>query len=172
VAALALARLGSTRPFGLIAFDLALPTSMANQVGSTWKLLLRGGTWPTFLADLNTLYDRLADDPPPINYRDRRILGEDTDLIAAALTQAADTIDVPHPDLPSQRRFWELFTGGDIAYGPAQLQLPPASTDYATHVAERARVDEAHMPLFRRAHQIIHENAAIRADGPLTWQPP
>lgn len=175
IAALALARMGSIRPFGLIAFDLALPTRTATTVGATWRRLQRSGHWQAFLTELETLHRRLEQSPPPINYRDRRLLGEDTHLLAAALNHAANQLTLDTPDAAVRARFWELFTGGDITYAPDPLRAPVLAHDrrsYPRWIAARAELDRTHAGLFGAAHEAIHRNAAIPVHGPLTWQPP
>ena len=77
-AALALGRTGSTRPFGLIALELGLPTGQASTVGALWRALHRGGQWQPFLTAVDALMTRLQQSPPRVNYRARRVLGDDT----------------------------------------------------------------------------------------------
>ncbi len=172
VGALALGRIGNTRQFGMIALDLALPTSAATNVGATWRRLQRSNQWKEFLEQLDHLHRLLEESPPPINYRDRRILGNDVQLLIAALQDSAERNNLQQPGLRALRRFWELFTGGDIAYAPEPLAAAYLSVDYAEYAGAREHVDEENAALFHGAQETIHANAALPANGPLAWQPP
>ncbi len=68
------------------------------------------------------------------------------------------------------RRYWELFTGGDIRYAASPYAIP------AEHLPAwptmRLRIDEKHNSSFRNAYELMATANGIRPSGPLTWRPP
>lgn len=188
VAALAAARTTTTKPFGVLALELGLPTTTANTVGATWRRLHRSDQWHAFLHDLDLLITQLQRQPPPIDYRRRRIIGDDTDLLDHALQHARrDACQCEKPAAPNghhrdhprpwpvddlRRRFWELFTGGDIAFAPPPLQLAAGTPERARHCALRPAIDDEHRCCFSTAHELLRQSLAPYLSGPLTWTPP
>jgi hypothetical protein len=68
------------------------------------------------------------------------------------------------------RRYWELFTGGDIRYAAPPFALPVQR--YNDWPTKRADIDDVHNETFRNAYELMTAANALRPSGPLTWQPP
>jgi len=108
----------------------------------------------------------LQQHPPPINYQNRRTLGDDLHLITDAVLAGQRRHPSPVPVQTLICQFWERFTGGDIAYAPAQIRLDPATPAYT---AFRRQSGVANADLFHVAHRHLTHAAAVK--GPLTWRP-
>lgn len=165
---LLLRRLGTTRPWSHLTLDLGLPRTFHMALARRIRTGRAHGTWPTLLAQLEELLERLQAHPPWPHYRHRRILADDLPLLQQALTSAD-----PHqrrPALAVQRRFWELFTGGDALFAPHHLAVP---TDQYVHWRQqRQELDGEQMELFESAFQILDRSSPLRLGRPLSWQPP
>ena len=143
--AMAAARVGTDHSWPLIALELGLPTAATTCIGALWTRTRRDGTWPAALTALDRLIDRLQRHTPPIDYQIRRIIGDDTTLLTAAVNHACHDDGLPCMDDPLLlvRRFWELFTGGDIAYAPPALTIPVADHRYQAYRAAAASLTAA-----------------------------
>ena len=169
---MALAKIGSTRTWTEIAADLDLPPSTATNVGAVLHRIRRQGGWPAILTTLDTLASRLQAEPAPIDYAARRTAGRDVAALGRALAVAART----HPTDTSGgvvlRHFWELFTGGDVAYAPDPLRIPFNAARYRRYRTTAAGTLDRNRALLQTAH---HELGRLTADGPLTgplmWTP-
>jgi len=188
---LAAAKTGSILSCTALTLDLGLPPQAVHAVTSLCHTARRQHLWPTLLAELEDLTRRLELHPPPINYRIRRVVGDDLRLLTHALTLAQQDLtaaDDRHPGMetppaPAARapglpveqllpRFWELFTGGDLAYAPTPIDLDPASDAYQQHRAHAENLDRTCGAVFHRAHAYLRFIDALTVTGPLTWQPP
>lgn len=166
--ALALAKLGSGRSWGEIAEVLDLPATMANSIGAVLQSWVRGGVWPGLLTGLDALLARLQKDPPPIDYRVRREIGRDIDLLDRALLDAQRVHPSPLRRLQLRRVFWEAFTAGDIAFAPDPLGLDRTSTEHAAYQQQAAVSRERDLPLLQTAHNAICRPHDLTL-GPLLW---
>lgn len=171
-AALLVAKTGSLASWGDLALELALPRSATHAVIGLTRTLRRQGLWPAVVAEVEMLIDRLQHIPPPIDYRIRRVVGDDTTLMARALARAADLEQAERPSIDVLRRFWELFTGGDIAFAPTSIALDPSTTGYTGFVASRDPIDHDYAHLFATAHGYLARLRDITVGGPLHWLPP
>lgn len=130
VLAMSLAKICSTRTWAEIATDLELPPSIVTDVGPVLHRIERQGHWPAVLTILDSLATRLQEEPAPIDYAARRRAGHDTATLRRALDLAAKTHPTGTPPDVVLRHFWELFTGGDIAYAPDPLRIPLSIDPY------------------------------------------
>lgn len=163
--AMALARTGTTRDWDTIGADLHLPASHAHQIEGWVADIRHTGTWPVLLAGLERLLTGLQQHPPPIDYQARRHLGNNLDLITAAVLvgRRRHPSPVPLPTLVQQ--FWERFTGGDIAYAPEPIRIGPATPPYSAFRLHGV----ANGDLFHVAHRHLQQTAPVA--GPLSWRP-
>ena len=83
-AAIALARYGSTRPWKLLATNLALPAHCATSGAKHWRALDQAGHWPTYTNAIGALFEQLHANPPPIDYERRRITAQPAAIHAVA----------------------------------------------------------------------------------------
>lgn len=165
---LLLARLGTTRPLSHLTLDLSLPRTFHSTLARRIRARRAHGTWNSLLGQLDELLDELQAHPPWAHYRHRRILADDLPLLQQALTTAD-----PHqrrPALAVQRRFWELFTGGDALFAPHHLAVPTGQ--YVHWRQRREELDGEQMELFEAAFQILDRSSPLRLGEPLSWQPP
>lgn len=165
---LLLARLGSTRPWAVLVIELGLPRQFHHTLIARTRTRRANGTWPHLLVRLDEVLEQLRAKPPWVNYRHRRILADDLPLLAQALTLA-------HPrqesaGVPVQRRFWELFTGGDALYAPGPLTIVPDGHERWSQ--QRDGLDAEHNGRFDTAFQILDRSSPLRLGRPLTWRPP
>lgn len=199
-AAMMLAKLGSTRPWRLIAIELGLPASFATHPPALVRHLRRENTWGPFARALDRLADRLDATPAPIDYQTRRWRAGDPQLLTATLDHAhALSCDAYPACLDPQRTdytcgysrapdtmtraFWQLYTAGD-----ARLARSPLGDDGNEHDTGNGSGsgDPVIQHLFITAACLLHAHhtmtsldltpgpGAITLDlvEPLTWRPP
>ena len=172
VLAMALAKIGSTRTWAEIAADLELPPSVVTDVGPVLGRIERQGHWPSVLTILDSLATRLQADPAPIDYLARRQVGHDTASLRRALELAAKTHPTNTPPDVVLRHFWELFTGGDIAYAPAPLRIPLRTDPYRHYRASAVATLDHDRPLLQTAlHELSRLSNVGPFTGPLAWTP-
>src|SRR4051794_29774070 len=128
---MALARLGSGRSWEEVAVALNLPATVANSIGGVLQSWIGDGIWPALLTELDALFVRLQVDPPPIDYRVRREIGQDVDLLDRALLDAGRVHSSPLSRSQLRRVFWEAFTAGDTGFAPDPLALDRTSPECA-----------------------------------------
>lgn len=164
--AMALAKIGSRDSWTTICRQLNLPTAHADTIDDLLRHAQRSGTWPTVHRSLEQLMDLLQRHPPPIDYRARRVLGRDTEL----LTNAVEAARLVHPSslhtTTLVRQFWEKLAGGDIAYGPGAIRIDP---DHDAYTAYRLLQPTRHADLFHVAYRRLLAGGHL--DGPLNWTP-
>lgn len=165
---LLLAHLGTTRPWSHLTLDLGLPRTFHSALARRIRARRAHGTWPALLAQLDELLEQLQAHPPWPHYRHRRILADDLLLLDRALAMADS--DQRRPELAIQRRFWELFTGGDALFAPHPLAIP--ADQHPRWRQQRHELDNKQMKLFETAFQILDRSSPLRLGGPLSWQPP
>jgi hypothetical protein len=170
--AMALAKMGDVRSWKLIALDLGLPKDMSTPVTRYWRQIVRSGQWEEALAALTTLREQLRRDPPPIDYQLRRIIADDPSRLMRALHEAGfDRSNGNQQEVHDVlRRFWEHFTGGDLAYAPPPYGLP--STRIRQWRKQTAELDRNHANVFQHAYECLRHASGLRPQGPLTWRPP
>jgi hypothetical protein len=170
--AMALAKMGDVRSWKVIALDLGLPKDMSTSVTRYWRQIVRSGRWGEALASLTALREQLRRDPPPIDYQLRRIIADDPSRLVRALREAGfDTSNGDQHDVDDVvRRFWEHFTGGDLAYAPPPYAVPPARIP-RWH-KQTAAIDHTCAALFQNAYEGMRQANGLRPQGPLTWRPP
>lgn len=186
-AALAAAKTGSILSWTALTLELGLPPHAVHAATSLCHTARRQHLWPTLLAELEDVTRRLERHPPPINYRIRRVVGDDLPLLTHALTLAQQDLTTDNDQNPRTTpqatdlslpvgqllpRFWELFTGGDLAYAPTRIAVDPASDAYQQHRTHTEDLDRNHGAVFHRAHAYLRSINALAVTGPLTWQPP
>ncbi|WP_373235067.1 TniQ family protein [Mycobacterium marinum] len=170
--AMALTKIGDTRPWTIIALDLGLPKGMATPVTQYWRQVVRDGHWPEALAALTNLKEQLRHHQPPIDYQQRRIIADDPRRLVLALKRAGassrTTSRAEFGDVV--RRYWEHFTGGDIRYAAFPYAL--RAEEPADWPQKRSHIDGEHGEAFRTAYELMTTSDSLRPGGPLTWQPP
>ena len=172
VLAMALAKIGSTRTWAEIATDLELPPGTVTDVGSVLQRIERQGHWPAVLTILESLATQLQQQPAPIDYAARRQTGHDTATLRRALELAATTHPTSTPAALVLRHFWELFTGGDIAYAPDPLRIPLRTDHYRHYRATAAASLDHDRPLLQTAlHELSRLSDTGPFTGPLVWTP-
>jgi len=173
-AAMFLARLGSTRPWRLIAIELGLPAWLAQHLPALHRRLVERGRWPAFLADLNRLATALQNDLPPVDYRARRQLAADPRRLLAVVRagrQLAEELTPPAvPDEVLARMFWQSYTCGDL-----RLAAPPVGwTDLTVAAARQHHLDQlrpAAMPVLLATQAVLEARSPVGGTGPLVWSP-
>jgi hypothetical protein len=90
-----------------------------------------------------------------LNYRQRRELGHDVDLLDQALAHTADTHPSPLPPEQLRRVFWEAFTGGDIAYAPEPLAISAGSGEYPAYRSDAGDSLDRDLPRLQTAHHQV-----------------
>ena len=172
VLAMALAKVGSTRTWTQIASDLDLPPAMATNVGAVLHRLRRRGRWPETLTALDTLASRLQAEPAPVDYAARRLVGGDVSTLRHAVDVAARTHPTDTDIGVVVRHFWELFTGGDVAYAPDPLHIPAHSARYRRYRATAACTLDQDRPLLQTAlYELGRLTETGPYTGPLVWAP-
>ncbi|MGV1009548.1 MAG: TniQ family protein [Dermatophilaceae bacterium] len=83
-AAIALARFGSDRGWRLIAVNLGLPAHCASTGARHWYAIDKAGLWSIYVQAISRLFEQLHADPPPINYKRRRITAQPATVQAQA----------------------------------------------------------------------------------------
>lgn len=165
---LLLAHLGTPRPWSHLTLELGLPRNFHSALARRIRTRRTRGTWATLLTRLEELLGALQTHPPWPHYRHRRILADSLPLLQQALTTA--DLHQRMPALAVQRRFWELFTGGDVFFAPQHLAVPTGHYVHWRH--QRNELDAEQMELFEAAFQILDRSSPLRLGRPLTWQPP
>jgi hypothetical protein len=170
--AMALTKIGDTRPWTIIALDLGLPKGMATPVTQYWRQVVRDGHWPEALAALTNLKEHLRHHQPSIDYQQRRIIADDPRRLVLALTRAgASSRAMGRAEFGDVvRRYWEHFTGGDIRYAAFPYALRPEEPAHWQQT--RSRIDGEHGEIFTIAYELMTTSESLRPGGPLTWQPP
>lgn len=163
--AMALAKTGSTRDWTTIADHLQLPANHAHRIGRLIDHLDRQRTWPVLLAAIERLMTGLQQHPPPIDYPARRAVGQNLDLLTAAVEAGRHRHPTTVPTETLQRQLWERLTGGDIAYAPLPIRIEYIDPDYRTFRRLHG-VREA--DLFHVAHHHLRKTTDVT--GPLTWR--
>ena len=89
-----------------------------------------------------------------------------------ALELAAKTHPTNTPPDVVLRHFWELFTGGDIAYAPDPLGIGLRTDHYRHYRASAVATLDHDRPLLQPAlHQLSRLSDVGPLTGPLTWTP-
>ncbi len=63
--AMAVSKIGDTRPWTIIALDIGPPKGIALPVTQYWRWVVRNGHWTDALASLTNLKEQLRHNPPP-----------------------------------------------------------------------------------------------------------
>ena len=170
--AMALAKIGSSRTWAEIAAGLELPPSIITDVGSVLHRIESQGHWPAVLTILDRLATRLQQEPAPVDYPARRHAGHDTAALRRALELAARTHPTSTPPDVVLRHFWELFTGGDIAYAPEPLHIAIRTDCYRHYRATAAATLDHDRPLLQTTlHELSRLSELGPFTGPLVWTP-
>lgn len=142
---LLLLKLGRANRWAELAFELDLPATHIHQFSSRLSHLTRHDR-RRLNASAEDTAARLADNPPPIDYRRRRLLYLQKPLLIATALASLGELDVRRRP-PSQRimfirRYWEVATEGDIAFGPEGIWLVPGTVEYRDYASTRASLDD------------------------------
>lgn len=161
-----LLHLGRTSKWSHLALELGLPASLQHQARAQVQRLA-SNAWPEQLTQLEHQFERLLSNPPPINYRIRRVIGAETNELKAALSSVTGS----EPTQALLRHFWESLTGGDISLGPPPLGINYDSTAYRMFVKRRRHFIHEYMPVFSSALNFLQKRHGMPAE-PLIWSPP
>lgn len=170
--AICLLRLGRVVPTGAFALELGLPWSSAAGVDSATAHMFGDREWPRLLRSLEDLASELHHAPPPIDYRARRIIGTQPELLNAALATANRHHGKERITPDVKARFWERFTGSHIACAPTGLAHRFRGTAYTRYVRTRGECDIHWDPTFRTALDELRAISELPVIGPLDWAPP
>jgi hypothetical protein len=174
-----LAKVGSTRPWRLIAIDLGLPASFTVHPPNLVRHLRRTGAWPSVLRRLDEVATLLEATPPPIDYQSRRWIAADQDLLVAAVNHTRSLLCACHGWVSTSalvELFWSVYTGGDL-----RLAAPTEGTLlnpdlYHRDDEEGAHTDPTADPDLARflamVATAVAEAAGHNPGEPLTWRPP
>ncbi|WP_289020332.1 TniQ family protein [uncultured Ornithinimicrobium sp.] len=173
-ASMLLAKVGSTRPWSLIALDLGLPARFASHPVAMINRMRRDGDWDGFRKALDTLATTLEDDPPPIDYSARRWAAADQRRLSRAIETAKADLQgeaAGRPGIDDPRILsalvWQAYTGGDARFHPDLASTP------ATEVLSDTNVDTVAVErLVQHAATVLHNLADHPDNGPLQWWPP
>lgn len=172
-----LAKVGSTRPWRLIAVDLGLPAAFAPHPASLIRHLKRIDAWPAVLQRLDEVATALEAAPPPIDYQARRWHAADHTLLVAAVNHARNTLGPVHGWVSTHllsELFWAIYTGGDL-----RLTAPTEGTllnpnlyhdDEGIHVGKLT--DPALLRFLTAAADCLAHATGHGHNEPLTWKPP
>lgn len=172
-----LAKVGSTRPWRLIAVDLGLPAAFAPHPASLIRHLKRIDAWPAVLRRLDEVATALEAAPPPIDYQARRWHAADHTLLVAAVNHARSNLGPVHGWVSTHllsELFWAVYTGGDL-----RLTAPTEGTllnpdlyhdDEGIHVGKLT--DPALLRFLNAAADCLAHATGHGHDEPLTWEPP
>ncbi|WP_228255039.1 hypothetical protein [Ornithinimicrobium avium] len=177
-ASMLLAKVGSTRPWRLIAIDLGLPASFAVHPPNLVRHLRRTGAWPAVLRRLDEVATLLEATFPPIDYQARRWIAADQDLLVAAVNHTRGLLGPCHGWVSTGalvELFWSVYTGGDL-----RLAAPTEGTllnpDLYHRDDEGADTDPTADPYLARFLAVVATGVAEATghnpDEPLTWRPP
>ncbi len=176
-AAMMLAKVGSARPWRLIAIDLGLPAGFAVHPPNLVRHLQHVGAWPAVLRRLDELATALEADPPPINYQARRWTSADHDLLVAAVNRTRLTLGPVHGWVSTHllvEVFWQVYTGGDLRLAAPSTGTLLDADQY--HDDEGAHVDPTADPdllgFLTTTADLVSRATGTGASEPLTWQPP
>jgi hypothetical protein len=125
--------------------------------------------WRRFLSSLEDAVHDMRQEPPHINYRQRRITAADPQLLRRCIAEqtSREPRDVPHDWLTA---FWAAYTGGDIGFAPPVIgSVPPKDTMIQTQ-SSRATAEITTGPRYARICQEL--DAAIPAHNPHDLRPP
>jgi hypothetical protein len=164
-ASMLLAKVGSTRPWSLIALDLGLPARFAPVPVAMITRMRRHGDWDGFRKTLDTLATTLEDEPPPVSYSRRRWACADQDLLMAAVDLTrTETGGLPpglSPDVLAGLT-WQTYTGGTLTMHP---HLTPAQDPLP--LTYPALTGLVHLTAVH-----LHHLAGCPDSGIVQWQPP
>lgn len=173
VSSMFFARLGSTRSWQHIAIDLGLPAAFRTRPPAFVRKLQKNRAWPTYLATLEELFDRISNSPPPINYQQRRRVCADTTLVLRAAEHTLRHLDNPSDQVSTllcAQTFWQIYTNGDIRLAAPPLGVPMGPS---TPIKNRTNNDDPHVrELLETIRTVVERAAMVDDDGPLWWEPP
>jgi hypothetical protein len=170
VMSLCLLAMGRTSSWSELAFELGLPAHLrfaaANYLHGTAQL-----RWCSVLSELESLCSRLAESPPPINYRARRLVASTpnslTDALRATSGRRSDRVDQF-----VLAEFWERYTGGSIEFAPGALGLVAGTKQHRDYLSFRRELKLEETEWYAEAARYISQDSCGAADGPLEWRPP
>ncbi|WP_459548547.1 TniQ family protein [Nocardia sp. X0981] len=172
--AICLLRLGRDIPTGAMALELGHPWQSARRIDAEIARIFGHRHWMQRLHDIEDLASKLHHAPPPIDYRARRILGTQPELLDTALDTANHRNHRESEQLtPEVRaRFWERFTGSDIAWAPPVLAQYFRGTAYTRYTRTRLACDIHWDHTFRSGLDTLRTISTLPVIGPLDWTPP
>lgn len=126
LAAMCLLNLGRGIRWAYIALELGLPAHLQHLAAQRLITTSRAA-WRRFLSALEDTFTDLCQSPPQINYRLRRIVGADPDLIRYCVAKqvCCEPQDIPQNSVAA---VWAAYTGGDVQFAPPGIISKPRHT--------------------------------------------
>ncbi|EON30351.1 hypothetical protein GTC6_23037 [Gordonia terrae C-6] len=162
-----LARSGTARPWGHIAFALGLPHEFSRYPPLLIRQIKRSGDWTDTLDQIENQTRELLTGPPPIDYHRRRLQLANPDLTIsiARILSTSRTFRAVTPHALAVA-IWEVYTGGAAEFATESLY----SEDSNDGDLSSAR------NLVREQWSTIRSNSLLPDLGfgeePLEWRPP
>ena len=170
--AMMLGRLGTLRSWQHLAIELGLPAAFRTYPPARIRWLRNRDLWHPFHVALDDLASRLAQDPPPVDYQQRRRTGSDGALIHACVDRVLATRANPVATYDTRswaRAFWQIYTEGDLRLAPQPLGIGLSSGAAPPPVP----VDQAETEDFlQQIRWVLERSVGVDDDGPLRWVPP
>ena len=167
VLSMLLARSGTARPWGHIAFALGLPHEFSRYPPLLIRQIKRSGEWTDTLDQIESQTRELLTGPPPIDYHRRRLQLANPDLTIsiARILSTSRTFRAVTPHALAVA-IWEVYTGGAAEFATESLY----SEDSNDGDLSSAR------NLVREQWSTIRSNSLLPDLGfgeePLEWRPP
>jgi hypothetical protein len=158
-AALALAKFGSVRPWRYLAINLGLPAGLAVSGAKHWKAIDSAGLWPAYVTTIGNLFERLHNDPPPIDYERRRVTAQPALVLREARRALANSqvLALAIEQHTYASALWSTYTGGNSDHAPAEI---------------RATIQPPHLAIPQEALTDSALQLGKPKIEPLVWRPP
>lgn len=168
LAAMCLLNLGRGIQWSYLALELGLPSPLqhvaAHRLRNTPKPAWRG-----FLSRLEEIFDDMCQSPPHIDYRRRRIIAADPQLLRHCVAErtSQQPQDVPQDWLVA---LWAAYTGGDIGFAPTAIRSAPPNDLIHQSGLDDAATQLTTGPLYARICQDLDATATVH--NPRDMRPP
>ncbi|GEO93464.1 hypothetical protein KFL01_27700 [Kocuria flava] len=113
--------LGRGNPWSHAAVELGLPRRLQHHVAGRLRRVHQR-QWSDLLRSMEDYFNQLLHDPPPINYRARRLVANDPLLLQTLLAEQLGT-ETNTPLAVLRLVFWEQYTGGHALFAPPRIAI-------------------------------------------------
>jgi TniQ protein len=168
LATMCLLNLGRGIQWSYIALELGLPARLQHLLAARLVNTPKP-VWRRFLSSLEDAVHDMCRSPPHINYRHRRIVAADAQLLRQSLAAqtSLEPRNVPQDWLTA---LWAAYTGGDIGFAPPAIGSAPPEGAVSQAESSRAAAGVTTGPLYARICQDL--DATVPAHNPHDMQPP